>query len=179
VTVGIATFGYFSFAVPDAARERVTTLGSGTGRTDLWTVAERMISDKPVTGVGAGNFRTSSIHYLLVEPGLIRRDDFIVERPQVAHNMYLNVAAELGLPGVLLFGALLLGCVACAFRAAGEFRRRGDPAMEACARAVVLALVGLLVADAFASDQLAKELWLLLGLGPALLGLARRPPTRA
>jgi O-antigen ligase len=175
VAVGLAAFGYFSFAVPDAARERVTTLGSGTGRTDLWTIAGRMIRAEPVTGVGVGNFRTSSIHYLLVEPGLIRRDDFFIERPQVAHNMYLHVAAELGLPGLLLFGALLLGCLGCAFKAANAFRRRGDRAMEACARAVVLALVALLVADAFASDQLAKELWLLLGLAPALLAIARDP----
>jgi O-antigen ligase len=179
VAVGLAAFGYFSFAVPDAARERVTSLGSGTGRTDLWTVAERMVSAEPVTGVGVGNFRTSSIHYLLTEPGLIRRDDFFIERPQVAHNMYLQIAAELGLPGLLLFAALLLGCLTCAFKAAGAFRRQGDRAMEACARGVVLALVGLLVADAFASDQLAKELWLLLALGPALLSLASRPATPA
>ena len=173
VAVALATFGYFSFAVPDAARERVTTIGSGTGRTDLWTVAERMIRDEPVTGVGIGNFRTSSIHYVLVEPGLIRRDEFFIERPQVAHNMYLQMAAELGLVGLALFVALLAACLACAFKAARLFHRRGDRGMEACARALVLALVGLLVADAFASDQLAKELWLLLGLGPALLALAR------
>ena len=40
----------------------------------------------------------------------------------------------------------------------------------------------LFVADFFASDQLNKELWLLLGLGPALLAIARArrvtPPVR-
>ena len=37
-----------------------------------------------------------------------------------------------------------------------------------------LALIALFVADVFASDQLNKELWVLLGLGPALLAIARR-----
>jgi O-antigen ligase len=173
LVVGLATVGYFSFAASEQARERVTTLGSGTGRTDLWTVAWRMIEDDPTRGVGVGNFRTASIHFLL-EPGTILRDDFIVDRPQVAHNSYLQVLSELGVPGLVLFGGLIAAGLLAAWRAVGEFRQRGDPFMETCARAVVLALIALLVADFFASDQLNKELWLLLGLGPALLGVARR-----
>jgi O-antigen ligase len=173
VTVGLATVGYFSFAASEQARERVTTLGSGTGRTDIWTVAWRMVDDDPLRGVGVGNFRTASIHFLL-RPGSILRDEFIVDRPQVAHNSYLQVVAELGVPGLLLFGGLLVAGLLAAWRAAVEFARQGDVFMETCARGVVLALVALLVADFFASDQLNKELWLLLGLGPALLGIARR-----
>jgi O-antigen ligase len=173
VAVGLATVGYFSFAASQQARERVTTLGSGTGRTDIWTVAWRMVDDDPLRGVGVGNFRTASIHFLL-RPGPILRDEFIVDRPQVAHNSYLHVVAELGVPGLLLFGGLLVAGLLAAWRAAAEFARQGDMFMETCARGVVLALVALLVADFFASDQLNKELWLLLGLGPALLGIARR-----
>jgi O-antigen ligase len=174
-SVSLATIGYFSFAASQDARERVTTFGSGTGRTDIWTVAWRMIEAHPVRGVGVGNFQTASIHYLL-QPGAILRDEFIVDRPQVTHNSYLNVLAELGYPGLVLFAVVLVAGFGAAWRAAGEFRRRGDPFMETCARAVVLALVALLVADFFASDQLNKELWLLLGMGPALLAIARREP---
>ena len=173
--IGLAALGYFSFAASEQARERVTTIGSGTGRTDIWTVAWRMVDDQPVTGVGVGNFRTASIHYLL-EPGAILRDEFIVDRPQVAHNAYLNVLAELGIVGAALFVGLLLAGTWAAWSAAREFERRGDPFLETCSRALVLALVALLVADLFASDQLNKELWLLLGLGPALLAIARRAP---
>jgi hypothetical protein len=36
----------------------------------------------------------------------------------------------------------------------------------------------LLLADMFASDQLNKGLWLLLGLGPAMLAIARSEPDR-
>ena len=74
------------------------------------------------------------------QPGAILRDEFIVDRPQVAHNTYLHVLAELGVPGLVLFGALLVAGLLAAWRAAREFARRGDPFMETCARAVVLAL---------------------------------------
>jgi putative inorganic carbon (hco3(-)) transporter len=172
--LGAVVIGYFSFGASEQARERVTTIGGGTGRTDLWTVAGRMIADNPVGGVGVGNFRTSSIHYLL-EPGALLRDEFIVDKPLVPHNVYLHVLAEMGVPGLVLFVGLLGTGVWCAWRAAGEFSRRGDPFLESCARALVLALVALFVADLFASDQLNKGLWVLLGLGPALLQIARRP----
>jgi O-antigen ligase len=173
--VAFATVGYFSFAASEQARERVTTLGSGTGRTDIWTVAWRMVEDDPVRGVGVGNFQTASIHYLL-RPGVILRDEFIVDRPQVTHNSYLHVLSELGVPGLVLFLTVIGAGFVAAWRAAGAFTTRADPFMETCARGLVLALVALLVADAFASDQLNKELWLLLGLGPALLRIARTEP---
>jgi O-antigen ligase len=175
LAVSLTTVAYFSFAASQESRERVTTFGNGTGRTDIWTVAWRMVEDHPLRGVGVGNFRTASIHYLL-QPGAIQRDEFIVDRPQLAHNSYLHILSELGIPGLLLFGGILAAGFIAALRAAGEFRRRGDPFMETLARALVLALVALFVADFFASDQLNKELWLLLGLGAAMLGIARREP---
>ena len=134
-----------------------------------------MIADNPVRGVGSATSSTASIHYLL-EPGAILRDEFIVDKPQVAHNAYLHVLAETGFAGLVLFSGLLLAGLWAAWRAAGEFSRRGDPFLESCSRALVLALVALFVADAFASDQLNKGLWVLLGLGPALLAIARRMP---
>ena len=46
--------------------------------------------------------------------------------------------------------------------------------MELFARGMIVALVGILAADFFISEQFGKQLWLLLGLGPALL--RRRTP---
>ena len=172
--VGLTVVGYFAFGASEEARERVTTFGSGTGRTDIWTVGWRMVEADPLRGVGVGNFQTSSIHYLL-EPGAILRDDFILDRPQVAHNAYLHVLAETGVPGLLLYLGLLGAGTLAAWRAANRFARRGDELMESCARAVVVALAALFVADFFVSEQLSKTLWLLLGLGPALLAISRRP----
>ena len=176
LVIGLSAVGYFALGASEQARERVTTIGGGTGRTDLWTVALRMVDDDPVRGVGVGNFRTASVHYLL-RPGSILRDEYIVDKPQVTHNVYLQILAEMGIPGLALFLGIVGSGLLAAWRAVQEFTRRGDRFLEICSRALVLALVALLVADLFASDQLNKGLWLLVGLGPALLAIARSERT--
>jgi O-antigen ligase len=133
-----------------------------------------MVEDKPVVGVGSGNFNVSSIHYLLVSPGAIERDEFIVDTPKVAHNTYLQILAELGIIGLTMFLLIIGFAIRCALHAARWFGRAGDSHMEIVARAMVIALVGILAADFFITEQYGKQLWLLLGLGPALLGVARR-----
>ena len=46
--------------------------------------------------------------------------------------------------------------------------------MQAVCLCVAVAIVGLLAAGFFLSGQYSKELWLLLGLGPALLAMSSR-----
>jgi O-antigen ligase len=164
-------------AAPAQTRERLTQpTSSGSGRVDLWTVGLRMVKDEPITGVGAGNFPVSSVHYLL-QPGAIARDEFIVDHPKVTHNIYLQVLAELGVIGLALFLALIGTCLACVLRAARTFRRQGAATMELLSRGLFIALVALLVADFFSSALYSKQLYLLLAMGPALLAMAS--PRRA
>jgi O-antigen ligase len=170
---------YFaSFAGLDA-RDRVTTVEGGSGRADIWKVGWRMFEAEPIHGIGSGNFPISSIHYL-IQPGVIERDEFIISTPKVAHNTYLQILAELGLVGITLFLTIIGFSISCALRAARWFGRNGDTQMELVARGMIVALVGILTADFFISEQFGKHLWLLLGLGPALYGMARRSyPERA
>jgi F0F1-type ATP synthase assembly protein I len=39
---------------------------------------------------------------------------------------------------------------------------------------MIVALVGILTADFFISEMYGKQLWLMMGLGPALYAVARR-----
>jgi O-antigen ligase len=177
LAVALATVVYFGVYAPTAARERVTTLEGGTGRTDIWTVGWRMFEANPVLGVGAGNFRTASVHYLL-EPGALLRDDLILDNPKTAHNIYLQELSELGLVGGVLFLVIVGFSLRCALTAARRFEEQGDSEMEILARGVFVALAGILTAQFFASEIFSKQLWLLLGLSPALLGIARRQAAR-
>ena len=145
----------------------------GTGRVDIWTVGWRMVEAHPVEGVGAGNFTTASIHYLL-EPGAILRADFIVDQPKVAHNTYLQVLAELGLVGFLLFMTILLFSLVCAFKAHKVAAEAGDRELDIVARATVVALLALYTAYFFVSRDYGKQLWLLLALCPVMLEIARK-----
>jgi O-antigen ligase len=174
ISVGVALSAvlYFATIAPESSRERITELKGGTGREDIWTVAWRMFEAHPARGVGAGNFSTSSIHYLL-EPGALTRSDFIVDTQKVAHNAYLETLAELGVVGLGLLLALIVSLLACAFKAIREFQRDGKVQMEILARANLVALIGLLAALFFGSDEYKKQLWLLLAMAPTMLAIAR------
>jgi O-antigen ligase len=167
---------YFAFVASLPAKERVLNVssGGGSGRLDLWTVGLRMIEAHPVRGVGSGQFATSSVHYLL-RPGVIERGDLILSTPKVAHNTYLNVVAELGIVGGVLFAAILVFCTACMVGAVRRFRLDGDERMEILARGLVVGLGGYLVTLMFISENYKKLLWILLALGPVLLAVARLP----
>lgn len=161
------------FAANPVAYERVTDSDGGSGRTDVWQVGWRMVQDEPLRGVGAGNFQVSSIHYLIA-PGTIRYDEYIVDQPVVAHNMYLGVLAELGVVGFCLFIGIILACIGMMIRAFLIYSRGRDHEGAILVAAVVMATSALMAGYFFLSQEHSKHLWLLLSFGPALLALARR-----
>jgi O-antigen ligase len=136
-----------------------------------------MAEAEPVLGVGAGNFRVRSGAFVR-EPGSLQFVDLIAEQRKDVHNAYLQALAETGIPGLVLFVAvagLALGCAATAER---RLAARGDPALAAVAHGLLLALVGMLTALIFISYGHDSRLWLLFGLGPALLAISARRPWR-
>jgi O-antigen ligase len=178
IVVALSGAYYFTALAPESAKERISAATRGEiqrteGRSTIWQIGWRMFEANTVTGVGGGNFSESSVHYLL-RPGVAPRSDKIIDKPAVAHNSYLEMLAELGIVGGGLFIALIAFSVAAAGRAARAFGRVGDLGMEVLCRALVAAMVGTLVADFFISEQVSKQFWLLLGLGPAVLGIALR-----
>ena len=175
VTVVVALSLFFYLGVTsDEARERVTASDGGSGRTDIWNVGWRMVEDKPVVGVGAGNFQAVSIHYLLV-PGGIRFDEYLVDEPAVAHNAYLQVLAETGVIGLSLFIAIIGACIWTGISAAKNFAKRGNRQGELLTRAVLIATAAILAGIFFLSEEHSKHLWLLLALLPALLNVSKNP----
>ena len=169
-----AALGFLAFA-PAEAVERIQSRDGGSGRTDIWKVAGRMIEDKPVIGIGSGNFPTSSSDYVL-QPGALPDKPDLIYKPSVAHNIYLEVWSEVGLVGLLLFGGVIFGCLGCAVLATQRALARDDVKLAALAAGVSLALVALFTAYFFLSEQHGNKLWLLLALGPAMLTIASRPP---
>ena len=177
VLVGVVAVYYFAALASHDTKERITQAPTGAakmqeGRTTLWKVGERMTRANLITGVGAGNFRNASVHYLL-EPGAVGRSDQVISKPLVAHNIYIEIASEEGLIGLALFLAIACFSVVCSVKAAREFAAGGDRGGEMLARSLAVALIGLLAAGTFNSLQYNKELWVLFGLGPAMLAAAR------
>jgi O-antigen ligase len=178
IVVAFSTYTYYaSFASPET-QQRLSAATEGQnqtreGRVTLWQVAWRAFSENPVKGIGAGNFRTSERHFLL-QPGVLgRTEDVIGSAPEVVHNSWLEIATETGLVGFALFATILGFSLTSMLRASKIYRRIRDQRMQAVAICLVLALIGDVTALTFISDEYSKGLWLLLGLGPAVLAMAR------
>jgi O-antigen ligase len=168
------SLAYFTTVASSSARHRATdfSVTQSTGRVDLWSVGWQMSRDHPVRGVGFGNFTVVAPTYLERDLDL-RRSDLIL-RPTAAqvHNLYLNVLAELGVVGLLVFMGLLAGVFGIAVRATRILARAGDVEGELLARGLVIGACGMLTAYFFFSAQFEKQLWLVLGSLVALSTLA-------
>ncbi len=72
--------------------------GSARSRIPMNKAAISIIEQFPVTGVGINNFQKAFSEYDLTGGSRIQRSD-----RHVVHNLYLLVAGELGIPGLLAF----------------------------------------------------------------------------
>jgi glycosyltransferase involved in cell wall biosynthesis/O-antigen ligase len=154
--------------------ERLTNFNDhGNGRDELWRIAWEMFASHPLQGVGLQNFIPLSPNYVL-HPGALQFVHLIVEKPVVVHNTYLQYLAETGLIGLLLFLTLVALSLVASLKAASISEQLGDRDFADLCRCIFLAVVALLTAGFFISSGVDYKLWVLLGLGPAALLLARR-----
>jgi O-antigen ligase len=169
----VATVAVVYFLAMPSALDRLTSAADrGNGREDLWRVAGRIFEDHPVAGVGLDNFQLRSAGYVR-EPGSLNFVDLIAERPHDVHNTYLQILAENGVVGLALLAAFVVTALASAQRAARRFDAAGAVALAQLARAVLVADVALLAAAAFLTFGSRSTFWVVLALGPLLLGVAQ------
>jgi putative inorganic carbon (HCO3(-)) transporter len=116
--VGVAALLAFIPSLDAKVTGRATTQRSVWDRYNTDDAALRIISQHPLTGVGWERFIVVSADYVR-QARTYPINNIGIE----VHNVFLGRAAELGLPGALLFVlTLLLGPVRAVFRpAAGEF----------------------------------------------------------
>jgi O-antigen ligase len=121
-----------------------------------WRAAAEMTYDNPLVGLGPAGFRENFDRYIDYAPVNV------THQLDVAHEMYLEVSSELGLPGLGAFlGLIVFGAVAAV--TAGR-----NPEGAGLPDAVWLATVGAAVAAIFLTEQYYLPLWLLAALGTAL-----------
>lgn len=122
------------------------------GRIEIWKNGLKIVADNPVLGVGVGMFGTA--HFML--DGKIGL---------TAHNTYLQFAAELGLPGLILYLALLCSAWRLITRHVEESDQAGARARWA---ALKVGLIGFGVASFFISAAYSTTLYYLLGLAAVM-----------
>jgi O-antigen ligase len=131
-----------------------------------WKAGQRMIETHPIVGVGLGNFRDLSASY--EDP-----DEIVIS---IAHNTYIELAAELGIPGLLLFLGVEVASFISLEKSRKMARRLGDQFLQNVATGLQAGLLGNALALCFVSGQVQKLYWLVIFLGtclPALLARAK------
>jgi putative inorganic carbon (hco3(-)) transporter len=144
-------------------QKRNVAASNVASRFETWRGAINLTLENPI-GIGPGNFET---HYFEA----IGRPPSSSET-LVVHNAYLDVAAELGVVGLVLFLAYLGIVFTRLTQAARE--DLGPPGLADALRAsLVVALVGAI----FLSEQYYAPFWVIGGLATALWA-ERRPDVR-
>ncbi len=137
------------------------------GRLEVWSRAIYMLQDFPFTGIGLGTFpKIAPIMY----PFFLAGPEAVIPH---AHNLFLQVGVDLGLPGLIAFLALLLLSVFTAWRV---YSQAHEPYYRALAAGLLASHVGLaahgLVDAAVWGQKPSFVFWLILGLTAAMWRVA-------
>jgi len=156
-----------SFALPTSPLHRLldptTDFGSTQFHLEAWKAGLRMIEAHPIAGIGLGNFKLLMPSYMA--PGTN------IDVDSVAHNMFIEVAAELGLPALVIFLAIFW----FTYRMLGKLYRATSISslIRDTAAALQAGLLGFAVAGSFVSAEYQKTSWMGFALMFCLLPLAR------
>ncbi len=132
--------------------------GSAEQRYVLLQIASAIARDNLVTGVGLGAY--SEAHGVYAEE---RPEWAIGSGNRDAHNMYVNLVAETGLPGLVLFIGMLGSTLIRAMRIESSLRRHAPNEAEQL-RILRFGLVAYLIAAIFGSFHRVSFLYLYLAI---------------
>ncbi len=144
-------------AAPPATAD-LTNPSTFAFRLDVWRVALWMISDFPFTGAGLGAFNDVGM----------RLYPFAENNNPGAHNIFLQVGVDLGIPGLIVYLAWLLLALTLASAALRRATAQADNDLQAMMAGALAGLVGYslhgLVDNGLWSTQVAFVPWLLIAL---------------
>jgi O-antigen ligase len=133
-------------------------------RHDFWIVGLDLIRKHWFTGIGLGNFTAYS--YTITQG--------VEGRHGMACNTFLELAAELGIPGLIAYCAVLVGSFSSAGRLRVEGNKRKDPFLHYAGQAMQAGLLGFAATAVFVSAEYQKPFWMLVALTATVPTLLRR-----
>jgi O-antigen ligase len=178
IIVGLVLAGMMALPVmPESFWNRMDSIvnaeedpsGSRAARLRLIDQGIEVFLENPVTGIGAGQFQNYNA------PG-------VVEKWRVTHNVWLQVAAELGVFGFLAFAFLVVRAYSASFAALRMLRRPRKPKpnapvanltdeeyrlLDINAKGMIAAIVGWTICSLFASVAFNWTFYYVLALAVA------------
>lgn len=137
------------------------------GRLSENTVAWMMFMDHPILGVGLDNYPALYQGYsreLGIDPRTAERQP---------HNLYLEIASQLGIVGLVVFAVILFYLFRSLYRAQRTFLAGGLNDYADLTMAFSVGVVGYMTSSLFLHAAYGRYFWLLFGIGMALPQVAR------
>lgn len=132
------------------------------GRATENLAAWEMFKGSPLLGVGWGN-------YTVAYPNYARSLGITISSQNTAaHNLYLEVASETGVVGLLTFMLVIVTAAGCILSARRRFNRLGLPDGSGMVTGFGLGLLGYLTAALFIHGAYPRYFYLLIGIAFAL-----------
>ena len=170
----------FAKTVSERAASLVVTSSPGSAaeftvseRLKMWKKTMSMISDHPLTGIGAGNWKLVIPSYGLDSTGFAA--GFFA--PDRVHNSYLQIASESGIPGIIFYSAMWLAIALTGFKL---IRKTNNENKKIITILMLAGLVAVAVDSlfSFAIERIEHSVYMFL-MGGIILGLylAETPAT--
>ena len=128
-------------------RFEINTLASGAGRSLIWTVIAEMIKDNIICGVGVSGIKGTYDDYA-IQSGV----GFLVGHGRDPHNAYMEILAELGIIGFVLYFMIIIVSLY------NNYKYKMDNFDMS------IGVVGTLIAALFLSSILEEAIWFYLAL---------------
>jgi O-antigen ligase len=148
-------------AIPGMGGAKAQSEVSFRGRTSEMLVAVQMFYDHPLFGVGRGNYKENYQTY----SGRLGLDNRTEERQ--AHSLYLEMAAEQGVVGLLAFALMLYFIFYELWRSQRTLKRIGREDLVGWLAGLQIGLVGYLFCSIFLHGDYARYMWLLIAFAAA------------
>lgn len=132
------------------------------GRISEMTVAAQMFNDYPIFGVGYYNFENNYLDYS-PEIGLDSRRE-----GRAAHSLYLEIAAETGVIGLLAFAFIMIVYFHGLLQSYRRFSRARLLDYANITAAFAIGVIGFLISSVFLHSAYPRYFWLLVGIGLAI-----------
>jgi probable O-glycosylation ligase (exosortase A-associated) len=134
---------------------------SAQSRVDLWKICLDQMAARPLLGLGPHHFP-------------VHAHEFGLAAGKEAHSLWLQIGAELGIPGLLFLVCFYSCCALRLWPYAREKRSVDDPWFTDTARMVVAALAGFTVSAQFVSLPGLETPYYIVLLGAGALKLLSR-----
>lgn len=143
----------------------------------LMAAAQEMFADHPMMGVGPGNY-TEHFDEYSGQVGMTMRSFDNFGQQQFPHNLYLEVAAETGIVGLLAFFAIIAGTALSLRLAYRSFRDAGETGSANVVASLALSAVAFLTTSLFLHGTYIRYFWLSCAISAAARQIGRTTEPR-